>query len=69
MVVFPYLNYDLWSQKSLSSLSSTLRTPIGAQRLGKSDYRPSTLVGMIVSRDFAFLEELVLKVVDTKAVR
>lgn len=44
----------------MSVISSTLGTLIVAQRLGKPNDRPSTLMGVIAAQDFAFPESIVI---------
>lgn len=43
-VVLPNLDDDMWRQKVLSGITSILGKPIGAQRLGKPNDKPSTMV-------------------------
>lgn len=62
--MFLDLENDLWSHKSLSSLAPALGRPVGAVCLGKPNYRPSAMVGVIVKYDFDFPKSLSIKVAD-----
>lgn len=50
---------DAWSiiiygllSRSISTLTSIMGSPIGAQRLGKPHSRPSIIVGIIINKTF-----------------
>lgn len=60
LTIFPDLQNNLWSRASLSTRTSTLGKPIEAVRLGKPNYRPSMIVGVIINNNFKFPEMLTI---------
>lgn len=57
-VVFPQLDNDLWSRRSLKKIITYLEKSIGVQKLGRPHNRPSTLVGVLISSVFQFPETI-----------